>query len=296
MIEDGAHGFASPVALARYGVAAGAGATFFHRERHAAQPMLPLELLAGTTTRAVAAIAVLVNVGFYGLIFVVSLYFQRTEGRSPLASGLCFAPMTAVVLTTNLLAGPAARRFGPPVVLVAGTLAAAVGYAGLLVVGPNTPFAELVAHMVTVGAGLGLVVPAMTTVMLASLPKERSGIASATLNTLRLVGRVIGVALYGALVTLRPHVALGLTGVLGCSIGTACAAAAVAVSMRRRTAEGSGDAAVPQTTRGGPPRHGAAWAPLAAGRTDTRLAPADVTAARVPTRAAAGVGWPAPPE
>lgn len=138
-------------------------------------------------------IAVLVNIGFYGLIFVLSLYFQRTEGRSPLESGLFFAPMTAVVLATNLLSSPLSRRYGARAVLVAATLAAAAGYAGLLFAGPATPFYKIVAQMV-----------------------------------------VVGVALYGALVTLRPHVAVGLAVVLGCSIGTACAAAAVAGTARRQ--------------------------------------------------------------
>jgi DHA2 family methylenomycin A resistance protein-like MFS transporter len=49
-------------------------------------------------------IGLVVNIPFYGLIFVFSLYFQKINGLSPLTTGLAFVPMTAAVLPVNLLA------------------------------------------------------------------------------------------------------------------------------------------------------------------------------------------------
>ena len=49
------------------------------------------------------------NIAFYGFIFVLSLFFQREQGRSPLATGLAFAPMTGIVLAANLGAGRPGR-------------------------------------------------------------------------------------------------------------------------------------------------------------------------------------------
>ena len=37
------------------------------------------------------------NVAFYGLLFVLSLFFQRAQHHSALATGLAFAPMTVAI-------------------------------------------------------------------------------------------------------------------------------------------------------------------------------------------------------
>jgi DHA2 family methylenomycin A resistance protein-like MFS transporter len=45
--------------------------------------MLPLSLFAHRLFALTAPVGLLVNVAFYGLIFVFSLYFQRVNGLSP---------------------------------------------------------------------------------------------------------------------------------------------------------------------------------------------------------------------
>ena len=81
--------------IAGYAVAAVAFAAFLLWEARSARPMLPLGLFRARTFSAAAAIGLLLNIAFYGLIFVLSLFFQRDQGRSALATGLAFAPMTA---------------------------------------------------------------------------------------------------------------------------------------------------------------------------------------------------------
>lgn len=53
------------------------------------------------------AIGFAVNVAFYGVIFVLSLYFQRVLGQSAVTAGLGFLPMTALLPVANLACGPA---------------------------------------------------------------------------------------------------------------------------------------------------------------------------------------------
>ena len=76
----------------------------------------------------------------------------------------------------------------------------AVSLAGLLVVDASTGYAALLVQFVVLGAGLGLIVPAMTAALLGSVDRTRSGVASGTLNTARQTGSVIGVALFGSLI------------------------------------------------------------------------------------------------
>jgi MFS transporter, DHA2 family, methylenomycin A resistance protein len=51
------------------------------------------------------------------------------------------------------------------------------------------------------GAGLGLLVPPLTSTLLGSVEKARSGLAAGVLNSTRQTGSVLGVALFGALVS-----------------------------------------------------------------------------------------------
>jgi DHA2 family methylenomycin A resistance protein-like MFS transporter len=50
------------------------------------------------------------------------------------------------------------------------------------------------------GGGLGLLVPPLTSALLGSVDKARSGIAAGVLNSTRQIGSVLGVALFGSLV------------------------------------------------------------------------------------------------
>jgi DHA2 family methylenomycin A resistance protein-like MFS transporter len=51
-----------------------------------------------------------------------------------------------------------------------------------------------------IGGGLGLLVPALTSALLGTVEKERSGIASGVLNATRQTVSVLGVALFGSFV------------------------------------------------------------------------------------------------
>ena len=93
-IAGGQGGWGRPGVIAGYAVAAVAFAAFLLWEARSARPMLPLGLFRDRTFSAAAAIGLLLNIAFYGLIFVLSLFFQRDQGRSALATGLAFAPMT----------------------------------------------------------------------------------------------------------------------------------------------------------------------------------------------------------
>jgi MFS transporter, DHA2 family, methylenomycin A resistance protein len=210
-IEGGRAGWTAPGVLAGYGVAVAALAAFLVIEARGARPMLPLGLFRSRTFSAAAAMGLLLNIAVYGLLFVLSLFFQEAQGRSALGAGLAFAPMTGVVMGANVGAGALAARFGVRKVIAAGAALAAAGCAGLLGVGAETPYAAMAGQLVAVGAGVGLVVPLMTSELLGSVDRSRSGLASGTLNTMRQTGSVIGVALLGALAG-DLHVVLAVAG------------------------------------------------------------------------------------
>jgi MFS transporter, DHA2 family, methylenomycin A resistance protein len=226
-VGGGQRGFADTWVLAGYAGAAVAAASFIVVERRRSSPMLPLGLFSSRVFSSASAIGLVLNIAFYGLIFVLSLYFQTTRGYSALMTGLAFGPTTAAVLVANLNAGRLAARFGERTVLVGGALLMALSLAALLPLGAHTAFAAIAVQLTVLGFGLGLVVPVMTSELLGSVDRKLSGIAAGTLNTARQVGSTIGVALFGSLAAV--NLVAGMHRAIAISIALSVVTAALGV-------------------------------------------------------------------
>ena len=200
IIEGGALGWSNPFVIAGFAAAAVLAVLFVLREQRASQPMLPLSLFGHRMFALTSLVGLLVNVAFYGLIFVFSLYFQRINGMSPFVTGLAFVPMMGAVLPVNLVAARVAERIGAPVTIATGATLAAAGCLTLLGIQPGTSYWATCVQLIVIGAGLGLLVPPLTSTLLGSVEKSRSGIAAGVLNATRQTGRVLGVALFGSLI------------------------------------------------------------------------------------------------
>jgi DHA2 family methylenomycin A resistance protein-like MFS transporter len=199
IIEGGTLGWRHPFVVAGFVTSMALAILFVWQERRAVQPMLPLSLFSHRMFALTSLVGLLVNVAFYGLIFVFSLYFQRVNGMSPFATGLAFVPMMGAVLPVNLVAARVAERIGAPVTIAVGAALAACGCLALLGIGQGTPYWATCGQLIVIGAGLGLLVPPLTSTLLGSVEKSRSGIAAGVLNATRQTGSVLGVALFGSL-------------------------------------------------------------------------------------------------
>jgi DHA2 family methylenomycin A resistance protein-like MFS transporter len=235
IIEGGARGWSDPWVLAGFAVFAVLAAAFVFQERRVRQPMLPFSLFRHRLFALTSVIGLLVNVAFYGLIFVLSLYFQQVNGLSALATGLAFLPMMGAVLPVNLLAARATERFGAPAIIAAGAITAAVGCMALLGINRGTSYGAVCAQLIAIGAGLGLLVPPLTSTLLGSVEKKRSGVAAGVLNATRQTGSVLGVALFGAFVAKQGAFVFGTReSLIVCTILLLGAAATIMVGARSK--------------------------------------------------------------
>jgi Major Facilitator Superfamily len=124
---------------------------------------------------------------------------------------------------------------GFAVVIVAGALLMAAGCAGLSQAGPAAPYGALAGQLAVTGLGLGILVPAMTSALLGSVDRSRSGVAAGTVNAARQTGSVLGVAAFGTLVTSSGPVP-GLHLALIISIGLVLAVAALSILIGKQPA------------------------------------------------------------
>lgn len=120
--EAGRRGWADPLILTGAGLCLLSAVAFVLRERLARTPVLPLRLLCSRPMSGVAAIGLLFNFAFYGMIFTASLSFQHHRGLSALRTGLALFPAVAMTMFASVLSGRLARRTGHRPLVVTGML------------------------------------------------------------------------------------------------------------------------------------------------------------------------------
>jgi len=239
IIEGGVLGWHDPFVLAGFVASAVLAALFVWQEARAPQPMLPLSLFRHRMFALTSLIGLLVNVAIYGLIFVFSLYFQQVNGLPPFATGLAFVPMLGAVLPVNLIAPRVTERIGAPATIAAGAVLSALGCVALLGIEAGTGYWAICTQLIALSTGLGLLVPPLTSTLLSSVEKSRSGIAAGVLNATRQTGSVLGVALFGSLAGQTGNFMAGLHESLvisACLLLTAAAAIWWGASSRQETA------------------------------------------------------------
>jgi EmrB/QacA subfamily drug resistance transporter len=170
--------------------------------RLAKAPLMPLGIFRMPLLRSANLVILLLYSAIFAMWFFVSLYMQQDLDQDAIDTGLAFLPMTLSVATAASLAPRLVKRFGARTVLTAGMLAAASGLALLTGVRPNGSYlGQVLPGGVLSALGLGLALVPATIAAVQGVPAALSGLASGLLNTSRLVGGALGLAVLTTLAT-----------------------------------------------------------------------------------------------
>ncbi|HEX4115706.1 MAG TPA: MFS transporter [Solirubrobacteraceae bacterium] len=168
--------------------------------RLAAAPLLPLGVLRMRRLRAANLVIALLYAGVFSMWFFLSLFLQGVLGYSALKAGLAFLPITLSVALAATFTPRLVARTGACRVIAAGMLSSAVGLALLSRVSPSASYAAVVLPGgVIAGAGLGMTVVPLTIIAVQGVSPAQSGLASGLINTSRLVGGALGLAVLSTL-------------------------------------------------------------------------------------------------
>jgi DHA2 family methylenomycin A resistance protein-like MFS transporter len=124
--------------------------------------------------------------------------------------------------------GRITSRLGPRLPAAAGLLVGASGLALLTRSGAHSGYVDLLPAFLLWGTGCGLLTPAVVAAAIATVPAERSGLASAVNNTARQTSGAIGIAVAGAVAGQPSDQARFLWGFHAVTLGSACLYAAAA--------------------------------------------------------------------
>jgi EmrB/QacA subfamily drug resistance transporter len=266
----GAAGVLVPLA-----VAVGLLGTFLVYEgRFARAPLVPLSIFRLRRLRAANAVVILLYAAQFPSWFFLTLYTQQVLHYSAIGAGLGFLPITLTIFATSTRAPRLVERFGPRQLMTAGMLFTALGMLLLTGIAPGGSYVTSVLPGGVISAfGMGLTLVPSTIVATQGVRREQSGLASGLLNTSRLVGGALGLAVLSTIaasaagVSVTGGAAAAVTDGFGSAFTIAAAfglaGAAIAALALRPTADAAAqspqmhvlpatDAAGPATT-GRPP-------------------------------------------
>lgn len=201
IIEAPERGWTSPAFLATLAAAVALLAAFAAWELRVVHPMVDFRLFRNASFGIASGSTVLNYFTIAGTSFALAQFLQFVQGYGPFEAGWRTLPLALAVLVAGVAGPSIIARIGPKPVVVGGLILAAGGFALLSTAGAGADYATIAASLAFLGAGVGFSGTAASELVLASVPKERAGAASAVNETAIELGNAFGVAVLGTVLT-----------------------------------------------------------------------------------------------
>ncbi|MGW0669059.1 DHA2 family efflux MFS transporter permease subunit [Streptomyces sp. NPDC002746] len=195
LVNANSEGWSDPVVLTSLIAGTALIGAFIRHGFRAENPMLPMRLFRSRAFFGINMAGLLMFLGMFGSIFLLSQYFQGVMGYSPAEAGLRMLPWTGMPMLVAPVAGLLADRFGGRPVVATGLAVQAVGL-GLFAMSlaPDASYASQLPGLIVGGVGMALYFAPAASLVMSSVRPAEQGIASGASNALREVGGALGVA------------------------------------------------------------------------------------------------------
>jgi EmrB/QacA subfamily drug resistance transporter len=203
LTEGMSYGWASPLVLGSFASAAVGLVVFVRLEQRREDPLLELSLFRSRNLSGANAVSLLSTAVMCGIFFFISLYLQIVRGYTAIEAGAAFLPMTLLICLVAPVAGRISDRTGRRLPAALGMAVLAGGLLLLSDLGAKSGLGALLPGLMLSGFGIGLTTAPVTTAALDFAPIDEAGVRAGILNTSRMIGLAIGIALMGAIVTAR---------------------------------------------------------------------------------------------
>ncbi|MDX2382217.1 MAG: MFS transporter [Acidimicrobiia bacterium] len=194
-------GWLSPLVVVLFGIAVISMGIFVRRERRIADPMMDLELFNdGLYSLSIATMFVFFFMG-YGMLLIVTQYFQNVRGYSALEAGLLILPFSLGFVTMAPNAARVSRRIGRRTAIILATVGEAVGLTIVAIGLSYEPWVVGVGMLIVSLCNALAIVP-LTALSMSTVTPDKSGMASGIMGTQRALGSTTGYAVMGSILAL----------------------------------------------------------------------------------------------
>jgi EmrB/QacA subfamily drug resistance transporter len=175
---------------------------FVALEAHVRNPLMPLRIWSSRTLTTANTVVLMLGGASFSMWFFLSLYLQQVRGDSPIATGLAFLPMTLCIVAGAMIASRLVARVGARALLVAGMLSLTAGLALYTQLSPGGSYWSTMlwpSLLAAIGIGVAFTPAAISGV--AGVAPDEAGLASGLVNTARMFGGALGLAVLATLAT-----------------------------------------------------------------------------------------------
>jgi hypothetical protein len=207
IIEGPRAGWLSPEIVGLFVLSAAAAASFIVAERRSRDPMMDLTLFRDRTYSLAIVTIFAILFAVYGMLLVITQYFQNVRGFSPIAAGFLLLPYSAANTLSALRAGRLVGTMGARRLILFGMVSQIVGLT-LMIVGLGWSTPVVVAGLIFSAIGSGHCLAPLTSLAMTAVPAERSGMASGIMSAQRALGSTVGFAVLGSVLAASLTVSL----------------------------------------------------------------------------------------
>ncbi|ATN85980.1 MFS transporter [Coxiella burnetii] len=197
-------GWSSKEIIFLFVVAAFSAIAFIFVERKAADPIVSLHLFTRKTFLSASLCLLFFTCAFSSSVFWAIL-LQKVMGYSPAATGLFYLPVTIPVMFMAPLGGMLRDKYGPRLPVMMGSTAVAAGSFWIALSAFKGHYSAMLPGFLLFGLGPALVYSAVMATTISSVPLSQMGMASGISNGIRQLGRVLGVAMIGSVISNIEH-------------------------------------------------------------------------------------------
>ncbi len=153
LIQAPEQGWASSATLISFVIAAVVLTIFVFWELRVDEPMVDMHYFSNAAFRTGTGGMVLVFVAMYGVMFLITQYFQLVLGYSALSAALRLMPIALIMLIVAPMTPRLSARFGAHRVVAAGMLGIATGFFLFAGLTPHTPYSYVVLCVIPLTTG-----------------------------------------------------------------------------------------------------------------------------------------------
>jgi EmrB/QacA subfamily drug resistance transporter len=203
LIEGPQLGWASPQTLIAFAVAAVVLSLFAAWELRVNEPMLDIRLFRNPAFSTGTGGMILIFLSMFGVMFLVTQYFQLILGYTPLSASLRFLPMAPIMLVVAPMTPRLSARFGANKVVSIGMCGVTLGLLLFRGISPHTSYWYILLSIACLVSGMAMSMSPMTASIMSAVPARRAGAGSAMNDATRELGAALGIALMGSLAASR---------------------------------------------------------------------------------------------
>ncbi|MEW2137115.1 DHA2 family efflux MFS transporter permease subunit [Streptomyces sp. NPDC005409] len=223
---------------------------FIYHGFTSANPMLPMRLFRNRGFLGINLASLLMFLGMFGSIFLLSQFLQGVSGYSPTDAGLRMLPWTGMPMIVAPISGILSDRIGGRPVVATGLALQAIGLGWFaMILSADLSYAAQLPALIISGIGMGMYFAPASNVLMSTVGPADQGKASGTNNALREVGGALGVAVLASVFSAQggyetPQAFTdGTVPALWIGAGAVAVSAALALLLPRKTrASGSAPA------------------------------------------------------